>query len=58
MPMLDISDLNVGYGETQVLIDVALDIAHGESVSVLGSERGRQDDAHPDDSGPPHSRKW
>lgn len=36
MPLLDISDLNVGYGETQVLIDVALDVAHGESVSVLG----------------------
>ncbi len=36
-PLLDVRDLHAGYGETQVLRGVSLDVAPGEIVAVLGS---------------------
>lgn len=35
--MLQISGIDVGYGDTQVLYDVSLDIADGELVAVIGA---------------------
>jgi branched-chain amino acid transport system ATP-binding protein len=37
MPMLEIRDLVAGYGPTQVLRGISLDIAAGEVVAVLGA---------------------
>ena len=35
--MLEIMNLNVGYGDLQVLRDVSLNVAEGEIVSIVGS---------------------
>jgi branched-chain amino acid transport system ATP-binding protein len=35
--MLQITDIDVGYGDTQVLFDVTMDIAEGELVAVIGA---------------------
>ncbi len=37
MPLLTMEKLNVFYGSTQVLFDVSLDIAQGETVALLGT---------------------
>ena len=37
MRMLELRDLDAGYGDLQVLWDVSLDVEHGEIVSLLGS---------------------
>ena len=37
MPLLDISDLNAGYGDLQVLWDLNLGVEAGEIVSLIGS---------------------
>ncbi len=34
--MLEISELQVSYGPTQVLFDVSISVAEGEMVSLLG----------------------
>ncbi|MDX5361643.1 MAG: ABC transporter ATP-binding protein [Alphaproteobacteria bacterium] len=35
--MLSVDAINVGYGDTQVLFDLSLDVAEGEVVAVVGS---------------------
>lgn len=35
--MLQVNDINVAYGDTQVLFDVSLDITEGELVAVIGA---------------------
>jgi branched-chain amino acid transport system ATP-binding protein len=35
--MLDIRELNAGYGEKQVLYDVSIEVPHGSIVSIVGS---------------------
>lgn len=35
--MLQITDIDVGYGDTQVLFDVSMDVGEGELVAVIGA---------------------
>ena len=36
-PLLDVRGLDVGYGDTQVLWDVSLDVGRGEVVALVGA---------------------
>ena len=36
-PLLEVRGLNAGYGETQVLWDISLDVLHGEVVALVGA---------------------
>lgn len=36
-PLLSVRNVDVGYGDTQVLWDVSLDVGHGEVVAVVGA---------------------
>ncbi|MGE5334414.1 MAG: ATP-binding cassette domain-containing protein, partial [Nitrososphaerota archaeon] len=35
--MLDVRGIDVGYGDTQVLWDVSLNVGHGEVVALVGA---------------------
>ncbi|CCH50203.1 ABC transporter ATP-binding protein [Pseudodesulfovibrio piezophilus] len=36
MPLLDVNDINVSYGDVQVLFDLSISIEEGEVVSIIG----------------------
>ncbi len=36
MPLLEISDINVSYGDVQVIFDLSLNVEQGEVVSIIG----------------------
>ncbi|HEX6819303.1 MAG TPA: ATP-binding cassette domain-containing protein, partial [Ktedonobacterales bacterium] len=36
-PLLSVRDLNVGYGDTQVLWDVSMELRRGEVVALVGA---------------------